>query len=160
MNRRFSSSLGFGLVLIAASSASAQQATTVQLPTFNFFTISTTVNVPDRGSVSLGSVSLGGVNSAADAARQNGVPGLIGVPGLGNRAIGSSRGGSNMSVGVTIIDLKEMDRQLLADAAGAKSTDAANHWAVRVEEARKSSAGRPTISVAEARRIRESGAAR
>lgn len=155
MNRRFSLSLGLSVVLLAASSASAQQATTVQLPTFNFFTISTTVNVPNGGTM-----SLGGVNSAADGVRQNGVPGLSGLPGLGNRAIGSSRGGSNMSVGVTIIDLKEMDRQLLAGASGAKSSDAANHWAVRVEEARKSSAGRPAISVAEARRLRESGATR
>lgn len=139
----------------STTSKSFGQATTVQLPTFNFFTISTTVNVPDRGTM-----ALGGVNTAADGSRQNGVPGLSGVPGLGNRAIGSTRGGSNMSVGVTIIDLQEMDRQLLADSAGAKSSDSANQWAIRVEEARKSSAGRPTISVAEARRIRESGAAR
>lgn len=143
------------LLSSATATKSFGQATTVQLPTFNFFTISTTVNVPDRGTM-----SLGGVNSAADGSRTNGVPGLGGAPGFGNRAIGSSRSAGNVSVGVTIIDLKEMDRQLLADSAGAKSTDAANQWARRVEEARRSSAGRPTISVAEARRLRESGTAR
>jgi len=159
-------SLGWAVLWFAAtSSAAAAQdrtglppntafivdpnGTTVQLPTFNFFTISTTVLVPDRGGM-----ALGGINSASGATRTNGGPLAT------QRAGGSVLGGGNISVGVQIHDLKEMDRQLLAGAAGAKSPDAVHQWAVRVEEARKSSAGRPTMSVAEARRIRDGGTAR
>ena len=123
--------------------------TSVQLPTFNFFTISTTVLVPDRGSM-----VIGGVNSGSSASGQSG------GPLFSQRAGGSAFGGGNVSIGVQIHDLKEMDRQMLAGAAGAKSGEAVNHWAVRVEEARKSSAGRPTMSVAEARRLRASGSVR
>src|SRR5437899_3099805 len=54
-------------------------ATTVQLPTFNLFTISTTVLVPDRGSM-----SLGGSGGSRSASHSNG--GL----GFSNRAGGSS----------------------------------------------------------------------
>ena len=37
-----------------ASPAAAQRANAVQLPTFSFFSVDTTVSVPDRGSASLG----------------------------------------------------------------------------------------------------------
>jgi hypothetical protein len=124
-------------------------ATTVQLPTFNFFTISTTVMVPDRGGT-----YLGGVGRAGSASGQNG------AFGLGNRSGGSTVGGSGMSVGVQIHDLAAMDKALLDEARAARETSEANKvWATRIEQAKQSSAGRPTISVAEARRQRDAAPA-
>lgn len=118
-------------------------ATTVQLPTFNFFTISTSVMVPDRGGA-----YLGGVNSGGSASHSNGLPGLA------NRSGASSLGAGGVSVGVQVIDLAEMDRALLAEARAKRESAEAEIWVNRVERARQSSAGLPTISVAEARRLR------
>jgi hypothetical protein len=120
-------------------------ATTVQLPTFNFFTISTSVMVPDRGGA-----YLGGVGRAGTSSRTNG------LPGLSNRAGGSIAGSSSMSVHVQVHDLAAMDKALLEEARAAREASAANTaWAARIEQAKQSSAGRPTISVAEARRLRD-----
>lgn len=120
-------------------------ATTVQLPTFSFFTISTTVSVPDSGGAFLGGVGRRGTGSRTN-----------GPPGFGNRSTASSIGGGGVSVGAQIIDLRAMDKQLLAEAAadreGAARYEATQQWAARMEHARQSTAGRPTMSVAEARR--------
>ena len=121
-----------------------QPATTVQLPTFNFFTINTSVLVPDRGSA-----SLGGVGRGSAATRTNG------GPGFSNRTGGSVNGTSGMSVGVQVHDLAAMDKALLDEARAAREIESTNHWASRVEQAKQSSAGRPTMSVAEARRLRD-----
>ena len=86
----------------AASSASAQA---VQLPTFNYFTVQTTVSVPDRG----GAV-LGGVDRASSGTTSRGFGPLR------NRASGSSIGSSVASVHATIIDHEELDRATLAEA--------------------------------------------
>lgn len=123
-------------------------ATTVQLPTFNMFTISTTVLVPDRGSM-----SLGGSGGSRSASHSNGGPGFA------NRAGGSSSGASSLSVGVQVHDLAAMDQALLDEAKKAKQSEANTAWATRFEQARQSSAGRPTISVAEARRLRDTAPA-
>jgi hypothetical protein len=123
-------------------------ATTVQLPTFNFFTISTTVMVPDRGGT-----YLGGIGRAGGASGQNG------ALGLGHRSGGSTVGASGMSVGVQIHDLAAMDKALLDEARKSRNIDATNAWVTRVEQAKQSSAGRPTISVAEARRQRDAAPA-
>src|SRR3954452_788871 len=85
------------LILNDAARAQAVQPmpqvpTTVQLPTFSFFTVQTTVSVPDGGSVSLA----GGINRAADGTVTRGMAPL-------NRGIGSSRGASGVSVHATII---------------------------------------------------------
>ncbi len=120
--------------------------TSVQLPTFSFFTISTTVNVPDSGGA-----FMGGINSAGSASRTNG------GPGFSNRAGGSGLNGGGVSVTAQIHDLREMDRQLLAEAAAERKYQAAQLWAARVERAKVSTAGRPTISVAEARQARATG---
>ncbi|MBA4017321.1 MAG: hypothetical protein C0483_09120 [Pirellula sp.] len=121
-------------------------ATTVQLPTFSFFTISTTVSVPDSGSAYLG----GGVGGRTGS-RSNG-------PGLGNRAGGSGIDAGGVYVTAQIQDLGAMDRALLAEAAAARESKvrnaAADAWVARMERARESSAGRPSISVAEARQLR------
>lgn len=119
--------------------------TSVQLPQFNFFTISTSVMVPDRGSA-----VLGGVGRASSASGQSGLPLLP------QRAIGGTHTAGGISVSVQVHDLKAMDRELLADAAAARRTDdPARAWYDRVAQAKQSSAGRPTISVAEARRLRD-----
>ena len=90
----------FGLAvfwLALGSSASAQLPTTVQLPTFNSFSYSGSVLVPDSGATSLGSIR----RSATSSSRR-----------WGNRAFGSSLSHPGASVHVTIIDLDEMDRRL------------------------------------------------
>ena len=78
---------------------------TVQLPTFEYFGVSTTVVVPDRGSM-----YLGGVNRSSLGSSQFG-------PGLGNRAIGRASSAGGLSISATIIDHDEIDRALLAEAA-------------------------------------------
>jgi hypothetical protein len=84
----------------------ALPATTVQLPTFSFFTVQTTVSVPDGGGMSLGGIDRG-VDSTVN--RNSGL--------TRNRGLGSSRAASGVSVSATIIDREEMDRAVLAEAA-------------------------------------------
>lgn len=88
----------------------------VQLPTIHNTGVSTTVLVPDRGSM-----LLGGINRSSSGSVTSGVPGLSHIPGANrlfkNRAIGSSSGAMNMSVNVFVHDLREMDEALLAEAA-------------------------------------------
>jgi hypothetical protein len=88
-----------------------QAPTTVQLPTFHFFTVNTTVSVPDRGGA-----SLGGISSARDGSSSRGFGPLR------NRSAGSDRSASTMSVHATIIDHAELDRQVLAEAARQRGT--------------------------------------
>src|SRR5205085_7321625 len=82
-----------------------QVASTVQLPTFSSFNVTTTVSVPDRGGMYLGGVDRG-VDSTVNR----------GIGPLRNRGIGSSRTTSNVSVSATIIDNAELDRAVLAEA--------------------------------------------
>jgi hypothetical protein len=123
-------------------------ATTVQLPTFSFFSISTTVMVPDSGTG-----FIGGVGRAGSSSRSNG---------LGSRSSASGIDAGGISIGVQIHDLKEMDRALLADkrardAAAAAAAEVEQRWTARFERAKQSTAGRPTMSVAEARRAAAGG---
>ncbi|MCE9605412.1 MAG: hypothetical protein K8U03_10990 [Planctomycetia bacterium] len=114
-------------------------ATTVQLPTFNFFTISTTVLVPDSGTA-----FIGGVGGAGSGTRSNG---------LGSRAGASGVDAGGMSISVQVHDLRAMDRALLGDRKPPDAQAVAEQrWIARVERAKESTAGRPTMSVAEARR--------
>lgn len=83
-----------------------QPATTVQLPTFSVFTVQTTVSVPDGGGSYLGGLSQGASGSNSR-----------GFGPLRNRASGSSRAASGVSVSATIIDHEEIDRAILAAAA-------------------------------------------
>lgn len=104
----------FWACLIAAASLAtsamaqnpAQAPTTVQLPTFSFFTVQTSVSVPDRGGA-----YLGGINTARDGRTSRGFGPLR------NRGSGSERGASMVSVHATIIDLREIDEAILAEAA-------------------------------------------
>ncbi len=78
--------------------ANAQLPTTVQLPSFSFFTFSGTVVVPDSGGA-----YLGGLRSSATGMNRRGL----------SRGFGSSQLSSQASVHATIIDHNAIDRQLL-----------------------------------------------
>jgi hypothetical protein len=88
----------------------SQAPTTVQLPTFSFFTVRTTVSVPDGGGAYLGGIGRGASGST-----------LRGIGPLKNRALGGARAASGVSVGATIIDHEEIDRAILAKAAANRS---------------------------------------
>jgi hypothetical protein len=111
-------------VLAGASFANAQA---VQLPTFRYFSVDTTVSVPDRGGV-----ILGGVDRASSGTTSRGFGPFR------NRASGSSVSSSVASVHATIIDHEELDRATLAEARRLRGADAscanasrAEGWSVR-----------------------------
>jgi hypothetical protein len=95
-----------GLVL-GVFLAETLEAQTVQLPTYSFSGVSTTVMVPDRGSA-----FLGGIDRAQTGRTESGVPMLPMVP-FRSRSIGQTRSSSNMSVTATIHDFDAMDQALL-----------------------------------------------
>ena len=82
--------------------------TTVQLPTFSFFSVGTTVSVPDRGSA-----YLGGIKRAATGRNEFGVPMLPFRP-FKNSAIGREVSASSVHVTATIHDFEAMDEFLLS----------------------------------------------
>src|SRR5437868_12210669 len=91
-------------------------ASTVQLPTFSSFNVTTTVSVPDRGSI-----SLGGLDRGVDATVSRGP--------IRNRTTSSSRTASGMSVHARIIDPAEMDAAVLAAAATKRGAPADSAFA-------------------------------
>lgn len=92
------------LMCCDAHRATAQVPTTVQLPTFHFFSVNTTVLVPDRGATYLGGVNY---SSAGRTSRGFG-------PLTTNTALGRSSGGSNVWVSAYIHDLEAMDAAILS----------------------------------------------
>ena len=94
-----------------AGSARAQQGQRIQLPTFKFFGVQTTVSVPDRGGA-----YMGGVRRSASGSSSHGVPGL-GGPLFRNRGIGRSQSAGGVGISATIIDHAELDRAVLAEGA-------------------------------------------
>ncbi|MEQ8791207.1 MAG: hypothetical protein RIC55_33400 [Pirellulaceae bacterium] len=114
----FTTTVGVWCSLACAQSA-------IQLPTFSFTTVNTTVTAPDGGTV-----LLGGIKRASEGSTTRGVPLLGKVPGLNrlfnNRGIGRSMQASNMSVVPRIIILEEEEerqvgRVLAARRAGAEA---------------------------------------
>ena len=103
-------------VLLLAGHAQAQGGNAVQLPSFQIFSVGTTVLVPDRGSA-----FMGGISYSSSGRNELGVPGLGRIPMLGrgfrNVGIGRNQSAGGMSTSVYIIDHGEMDRALLAEAA-------------------------------------------
>jgi len=81
------------------------QSVTVQLPTFQFFGVSTTVVVPDRGTASLGG---GGSAAMSRAAGPRLLP--------PNHALGRSATSARIDVSVYVHDLHAMDESLLQQA--------------------------------------------
>ena len=103
---RFLCLAAIGGLLMAGEVAAQQQPmvpTTVQLPSFSFFSVNTTVSVPDSGGA-----YLGGINRARDGSRARG---------FGNRGLGGDRLASGASVHATIIDHDELDRAVRGEAA-------------------------------------------
>ena len=100
----------------------------VQLPTFTTFSVSTTVSVPDRGGV-----YLGGVKRSRTSSVSRGVPLLGKAPGIGrlfgDRALARESSASGALVTATIIDHRELDAAVLAEAA--RRGGDAGEWAVR-----------------------------
>ncbi len=90
----------------------------VQLPTFQFFTVQTTVSVPDSGGA-----YLGGVGRSSTHSRQRGLPLLHRDPLFGGRAIGRTSGASGISVHAQIYDMQAMDEALLRQAGGLRGND-------------------------------------
>jgi hypothetical protein len=120
-----------------ADSAHAQ---VVQLPTFRFFGLSTTVSVPDRGSA-----YLGGVSRSAMSRSERGVPIVGHVPfagrAFGNRAIAGRTETSGARVSAYIHDFEAMEEELLGQAGtvarrtqGARQPGAANANIARAAE--------------------------
>lgn len=141
---------GAVLVLFQASISLAQAPTTVQLPTFSFFTVNTTVSVPDSG----GSY-LGGIMRGSDSRRTRG---LSPFPLLANRSTSSDRSAAGMSVRAWIHDFHEMDAAMLAGAVRGGDSDPATlkgsalSSSIEKSSAGGAAAGAPLLSVAEIRR--------
>jgi len=117
---RLLSSVAIALILCVMASTAVGQGqpppqvpTTVQLPTFSFFTVQTTVSVPDSGGTSLGGISRGSDGSTTR-----------GIGPLRNRGLASTRGASGMSIHARIIDNHEMDEAILAQAAAKSGSTA------------------------------------
>ena len=107
------------LLLMANGVAQAQA---VQLPTYSHFGTSTTVKVPDRGSM-----SMGGVKSSSSSESSKGVPGLP----FKNRSVGSSSGASNVSTSVYVHDFDAMEEELLGTSAPSSSSSRPSNPASR-----------------------------
>ena len=101
--------LSLVLAGVVAGTAPAQRTgSTVQLPTFSFFSVGTTVSVPDRGSV-----YMGGINRAATGRNEFGTP-LLPFRPFRSTAIGTERSASSMRMSVYVHDLAAMDEELLS----------------------------------------------
>lgn len=162
---------GLAWALVATAHAQ-QQATAVQLPTYSFFGLNTTVSVPDQGAA-----YLGGIKRAASGRNELGVPMLGKLPFFGrpftNRSIGLERSAMNMHVTATIHDFEAMEEALLGRAPAsyasaaqqrALSTPAAmlghvllprdprhgQSWRIQLPEPVPPSVGAPATSVAAA----------
>jgi hypothetical protein len=111
----------------AADRDAGRDGSAVQLPTFSYNTVNTTVSVPDGGTA-----LLGGIKRFSEGRVERGVPGLSKLPGanrlFGSRGIGSSRSSSMMTVTPRIIILEEEEyRQtgVVSDALLARRPDLA-----------------------------------
>lgn len=92
--------------------AAAQVA--VQLPTFQVFSVDTSVMVPDGGSLRLGSVGRGSEGLTARGVPLLGSAPLLGRP-FSNRGSGRAIGSSSVSVHTQIISMSEQEAAVLAE---------------------------------------------
>mgnify|MGYP002623461381 CR=1 FL=1 len=101
----------FLAVALACFAADAQAQETVQLPTFSFNTVNTTVTAPDGGTI-----GLGGVARASTGRTERSVPMLGKLPYagrlFGNRAIGQDFSNGYTTVTPRIIILEEEEAKL------------------------------------------------
>jgi hypothetical protein len=133
---------GLAMLLAGALPCPAQ---VVQLPTFEFFGVSTTVMVPDRGGL-----------TAAGVARGRSTSHIRGIPvGPAANDLFAAREASGLGVTATVHDLAELDRQILASAPRASAprvrlAGAEKESVTRVaiaEQKNPSSANRPAQSL-------------
>lgn len=99
--------LAFSPLIVLLSAPVVHAQAVVQLPSYSVFGVSTSVSVPDRGSISLGGVSRSSSGSTAFG------PAL----GPGNRSFGRSTSASSATLHATIHDFDALDRATLARAA-------------------------------------------
>ena len=96
----------------APATTTVNAGTTVQLPTFNFVTVTTTVSVPDGGTV-----LLGGIKRLSEGRSERGVPILSDIPYINrlfrNTAIGRTTESLMMMVTPRIIIQEEEEQKLL-----------------------------------------------
>ena len=122
MRTIFAAAVACSMGLGAAATAQAQNnaPTTVQLPTFSFFTVQTAVSVPDSGGAYLGGMSRGYNSSTA-----RGLPFWAKTPWFSplgtSRGIASGVDAGGVSVHATIIDHEELDKAVLSEAAARRS---------------------------------------
>jgi len=135
---------GFGPAAIpgsplAANNNAAIPGSNVQLPTFSYFGVATSVNVPDSGGA-----LLGGVNRAGEGGKQFGPLG-------GQRSGGAQAQAGGVQVRAQIHDMAEMDAAVLSAAGQAAATASRPAVSPALVSAQQSSAGRSALSVAEAK---------
>jgi len=121
----------------------AQPATVVQLPTFSFFTVSTTVSVPDSGAGLVGGIRRSSSGHTAY--------------GPFARGYGFGRQATRTFLGAQVHDLRSLDEALLAEAERAARDDvqpAPHPLRSRLNAAEATTASRPQGSLAQARRLR------
>ena len=108
------------MCFVVGLSADLAIAQVVQLPTFQQFSVNTTVSVPDRGAA-----LLGGVNTSRSGSTTRSIPMLGRVPVANrlfqNRSFGRDSSSSQAHVRVTIIDHQELDEALLGQAAATRA---------------------------------------
>lgn len=157
------------LLCSSTSQAQVQQPQFVQLPTFTFFTVSTTVSVPVSGRGVVGRVYRRGSASVTRS-----LPWMSRLPAASRlartRAISTETTSSVGSVGATLLDLAELDDATLAaakvarrglarhagDASEAKALRLSGHVAPAAapqDRPRDQPLGGPVKSVAEIRRL-------
>ena len=119
------SALALLFPLVAGSFVLAQDddpilGTTVQLPTFNFTTVNTTVMIPDGGSA-----TLGGIDRMAEGSVDRGTPLLGKIPYLNrlfkNRAIGKTVSSSRFRAHARIMILDELEKEVMDQASAARA---------------------------------------
>ena len=147
---------GFVVAFALSLGISKCRAQAVQLPTFQQFTASSTLTVPDRGSALLGSVS-----GASESRTSRGVPLLGKIPGVNrgfrNQGYGRSVGTSQLRVNATIINHDELDAAVLAAARSQRAPESlATVQTRRQANFLSDNVGRaPVRSVAEIQRARQ-----
>jgi len=97
--------IGLSAMLSASLHACTARAQMVQLPGSSMFSLSTSVAVPDRGSIGGGGMAAGQLGAVS---RGTGLP---------NVARGGNAGASSFDVRATVIDLDELDRMIRSQAS-------------------------------------------
>ena len=126
------------LVVAQAGQAAAQQnGVAVQLPTFSYFTVNTTVSVPDSGGAYVAAMKRQGFG------RDEFGP----LPRSGS-SIGRGVQAGGLHISATIHDQQEMDEAVLGASEGTGAGEPSDEGlAGHLAAARKSTAGRATSSV-------------